>query len=369
MTDAPAGRMPVTSWLYPVIALAFYALASSLGFAKELAPGALGVALAVILVPVMFGAIFAAVHHAEDIAHATGEPYGTLVLTAAVTVIEVALIASVMIADPEGSPALARDTVYSVVMTIVAGLTGLCILLGGLRYREQSFRVSGATAYLAVLFVLATLTLVLPNYVDQVPGPQYSKSQLAFVGVSTIVLYGGFLYIQTVRHSDYFVAAQGEGGGPGGLPMARMMISVALLVLALTAVILLSKKFAVVAETARLAVGAPPEVTGLVVAMLILTPEGIAAVQAARKDALQKSLNLALGSALATIGLTFPAVAVVALWLDRPLTLGLEPAATTLLALTLLVSTLTFSTGRTNILFGFVHLVIFATFLFLTFQP
>ncbi|RDJ22452.1 ionic transporter y4hA [Bosea caraganae] len=361
--------MPMTAWIYPLLGLVFYGVASAMGFADTLAPGMTGIVFAVVLIPVIFGAIFAAVYHAEVIAHWSGEPYGTLVLTAAVTVIEVALIASIMLSGKDGSPALARDTVYAVVMTVCTGLTGLCILVGGLRYREQSFRVSGASAYLTVLLVLATLTLILPNYTRETPGPSYSDSQLAFAAIVTVVLYGAFLYIQTVRHRDYFIADAGEGDWHSNLSIRRVAISAALLLVALIAVVLLSKKFSVVVEVAREAIGAPPPVTGLVVAILILLPEGIAAVRAARSDALQKSLNLALGSALATIGMTFPAVAIVALHLDKPLVLGLDASDAVLLALTLLVSTLTFATGRTNILNGFVHLVIFATFLFLTFQP
>ncbi|TCR67474.1 ionic transporter y4hA [Bosea sp. BK604] len=361
--------MPKTAWIYPLLGLLFYGAASALGFADRLAPGITGIVFAVLLIPVIFGAIFAAVYHAEVIAHWSGEPYGTLVLTAAVTIIEVALIASIMLSGKDGSPALARDTVYAVVMTVCTGLTGLCILAGGLRYREQSFRVPGASAYLTVLLVLATLTLILPNYTTETPGPSYSKSQLAFAAVVTVVLYGAFLYIQTVRHRDYFIFIAGEGEDDTHHSLRRVGISVALLLVSLLAVILLSKKFSVIVELGREAIGAPPPVTGLVVAILILLPEGIAAVQAARKDELQKSLNLALGSALATIGMTFPAVALVALHLDKPLVLGLDASDSVLLALTLLVSTLTFATGRTNILNGFVYLVIFATFLFLTFQP
>lgn len=361
--------MPKTAWIYPLLGLVFYGIASALGFADRLAPGLTGVVFSVLLVPILFGAIFAAVYHAEVIAHWTGEPYGTLVLTAAVTIIEVALIASVMLSGEDGSPMLARDTVYAVVMTVCTGLTGLCILAGGLRYREQSFQISGTSAYLAVLLVLATLTLILPNYTKEVAGPSYSASQLVFAAIVTAVLYGAFLYIQTVRHRDYFIAPAGEHDWHSNPSRRRLLISAALLVVALVAVVLLSKKFAVVVEVGRLAIGAPEPVTGLVVAILILLPEGIAAVQAARSDALQKALNLALGSALATIGMTFPAVAIVALYLDKPLALGLEASDSVLLALTLLVSTLTFATGRTNILHGFVHLVIFATFLFLTFQP
>lgn len=333
-------RMPQTAWIYPLLAALFYVVASSLGFADGLAPGLAGIALAVLLVPVLFGAIFAPVYHAEVIAHRTGEPYGTLILTAAVTVIEVALIASVMMSGSEGAPTLARDTVYAVVMTVCAGLAGICILVGGLHYREQSFRVTGASAYLTVLMVLATL-----------------------------LLYGAFLYIQTVRHRDYFIAPAPHHDWHFEPSAKRLAISGTLLLVALVTVVLLSKKFAVIVELGRVAVGAPPQATGLVVAMLILLPEGIAAVQAARNDALQKALNLALGSALATIGMTFQAVALVTLHLGKPLTLGLEPSGMILLALTMLVSTLTFATGRTHVLHGLVHLVIFATFLFMSFQP
>jgi Ca2+:H+ antiporter len=319
--------------------------------------------------PVLFAAIFAAVHHAEVIAHRVGEPYGTLILTAAVTIIEVALIASVMLSGDAHAATLARDTVYAVVMTVCTGLTGLCILIGGLRYREPSFRVAGIGTYLTVLSVLATLTLVLPNFTEKAPGPTYAPTQLAFVAAVTLLLYGAFLYIQTVRHRDYFIVAGATHGLDFAPSWQRLAISGGLLFVALAAVVLLSKKFAVVVELGRLAVGAPPQVTGLVVAILILLPEAIAAIAAARNDALQKSLNLALGSALATIGLTFPAAAIVALALGDPLVIGIEPAGMVLLALTMLVSTLTFATGRTHILHGLVHLVIFATFLFLTFQP
>ncbi|CAM5763368.1 ionic transporter y4hA [Labrys miyagiensis] len=369
MTATRSATMPITAWIYPLLAFAFYGLASSLGFADQMAPGIGGQVLAVLLVPILFGTIFASVYHAEVLAHWSGEPYGTLILTAAVTIIEVALIASVMMSGKDGSPTLARDTVFAVVITVCSGLTGLCILVGGLKYREQNFRVSGASAYLTVLMVLATLTLILPNYTQQTPGPVYSNPQLVFFALVTIVLYGAFLYIQTVRHRDYFISPAAEHDLHADPSKRRLWSSFILLLLALVAVVMLAKKFAVVAEAGRLAIGAPPAITGLIVAILILLPEGIAAVQAARSDALQKSLNLALGSALATIGMTFPAVAVVTLYLGTSLTLGLNASGTVLLALTLLVSTLTFATGRTNILYGFVHLVIFATFLFLSFQP
>jgi len=370
-TPLGAKKTPITAWAFPVLALVYFGVLTAFGFGDRIRPDPLGIALAVLLAPLLFGAVFAAVHHAEVIAHRTGEPYGTLVLTVAVTVIEVALIASVMLADADGSPTLARDTVFAVLMIVCNGLAGLCILVGGLKFREQSFRVTGANAYLAVLFVLATLTLILPNYTLATTGPTYSVGQLSFVGVMTLVLYAAFLYIQTVRHRDYFITLNDDDrSGETSIPSNRsVVISSVLLFIALVAVVLLSKKFAVVVELGRAAVGAPPPVTGLIVALMILLPEGMAAVQAARKNALQKAINLALGSSLATIGMTFPAVAVVALSIGKPLALGLEGKDMVLLVLTLLVSVLTFGTGRSNILFGFVHLVVFATFLFLTFLP
>ena len=216
---------------------------------------------------------------------------------------------------------------------------------------------------------MATLTLVLPNYTSAVPGPYYSKQQLIFVSVVMFALYAGFLYIQTVRHRDYFLVLGGDSHDDAVPDNRTVMISTGLLVASLTAVILLSKKFSVVVESGVAWAGAPYGVVGVVVALLILLPEGVAALRAARRDQLQTSVNLALGSSLATIGLTIPAVAVVSIILGKNLTLGLNASDTTLLAVTLLLSMLTFGSGRTNILFGFVHLVIFATFVFLTIVP
>jgi len=332
--------MPAATWIAPLLALAFYAAASLFGAGHGFDPSPIGIALAVLLIPVLGGAVFAAVHHAEIIAHRTGEPYGTLVLTVAVTVIEVALIASVMLSEG-GSPTLARDTVYAVVMIICTGVVGLCLFIGGLHHGEQSFRVTGASAYLAVLIALSTLTLLLPNYTSTVPGPVYSASQLAFVSTVTLALYAVFLYIQTVRHRDYFVEKSANDGGH--LPSNRdVALSFILLLLSLV---------------------------GVIVALLILLPECVAAVQSARRDELQKSINLALGSSLATIGMTVPAVAAMSIMLGQQLVLGLDGKAILLLNVTLLISVLTFGTGRTNILHGFIHLVIFGTFLFLTFVP
>lgn len=248
--------------------------------------------------------MLAAVHHAEVIARRTGEPYGTLVLPVAVTAIEVALITSIMLSG-ESSPALARDTVFSVIMIVGNGLVGLCILLGGMRYREQGFRVSGASTYLVVPIVLATITLVLPNYTQARLGPFYSPCQLVFVTLITLALYGVSLCIQTVRNRDYFLVLYTEGlDASSEMPRnSAVVVSAALLVLSLSAVILLSKMFAAVVQAGTTLVGAPEAVVGVVVALL---PESVAAVRAAQANQLQKSLDLALGSSLATISLTIP---------------------------------------------------------------
>jgi Ca2+:H+ antiporter len=366
---APTGT-PVTTIAFPILAVAFVFLAPFLGFDGTQVLSARSLILSVVMIAIMLGAVFAAVHHADVIAHRTGEPYGTLVLTLAVTVIEVALIES-MVLMPNSAPALARDTVFAVIMIVCNGLVGLCILLGGLRHHEQEFRVSGTGVYLNVLGALSVLTLVLPNYTTAAPGPYFSTAQLIFVSVITIVLYATFLFIQTSRHVDYFRAEdKTDPSGQHVYPSSRQVAaSVVLLLAALCGVILIAKKFAIVLETGLNAVGAPQAVAGVIIAMIVLTPESISAVQAARRDVLQKSLNLALGSSLATIGLTIPAVALTNIFLGKNLELGLSSRDTLLLALTLFLSLLTFGTGRTNILAGLVHLVVFATFVFLVFIP
>jgi Ca2+:H+ antiporter len=324
---------------------------------------------AALLLTILFGTVFAAVHHAEVIAERIGEPYGTLLLTLAVTIIEVALIATIMLGD-KPVPALARDTVFAVIMIVCNGLVGICIFIGGLRYREQDFQVSGANLYLSVLFVMATMTLIMPNYTLTAPGPIYSAAQLGFVSVVTLILYGVFLYTQTIRHRDYFINDANGDRADGSLLSNRMLsISIALLLLSLLAVVLLAKKFSLVVDIAIASIGAPPAFAGVLVALLILLPESVAAVAAARKNDLQKSINLALGSSLATIGLTIPAVAVAAYALDKQLVLGLNAQEMVLLVLTFIISMLTFGTGRTNILFGLVHMVVFAVFVFLVFVP
>ncbi len=362
-------HMPRLAWVFPALAVLLFAgtliPALGLGFSHTLS----GFVFAAVLLIILFGTVFAAVYHAEVIAEKIGEPYGTLLLTMAVTVIEVALIATIMLGEKE-VPTLARDTVFSVVMIICNGIVGICILVGGLRFREQDFQVTGANIYLCVLIVLATITLVLPNYTETTPGPVYSTSQLAFVSVVTVVLYGVFLYTQTIRHRDYFILGANEEDA-NHVPASgkKLVLSMALLLVSLLGVVLLAKTFSVVIDAGSAAIGAPPAFAGVVVALLILLPESVAAVAAARKNDLQKSINLALGSSLATIGLTVPAVAIATYVLDKKLVLGLEARDVLLLVMTMLVSMLTFGTGRTNVLFGLVHLLVFAVFIFLVLVP
>ena len=361
------GPMPKSAWMFPALAVLLFMGVTALGY--SFAPTAAGFVFAGILLLILFGTVFAAVHHAEVVAERIGEPFGTLLLTLSVTIIEVALIATIMLGE-QGVTTLARDTVFAVVMIVCNGLVGICILAGGLRYREQDIQVSGSSLYLSVLSVLATITLILPNYTLTTPGPIFSTGQLGFVSAVTILLYGVFLYTQTMRHRDYFIAGTGEAGHEGPRASNRaIVVSACLLLVSLLAVVLLAKKFSQVVDAGAALIGAPPTFAGIVVALLILLPEGVAAIAAAHRNDLQKSINLALGSSLATIGLTIPAVAVAAYELDKQLVLGLPAQDMVLLALTLLLSLTTLGSGRTNILFGLVHLVVFAVFMFLVFVP
>jgi Ca2+:H+ antiporter len=314
--------------------------------------------------------VFAAVHHAEIVAVRVGDPFGSILLAVAVTIIEVALIVSVMLSGAEGSDTIARDTVYSAVMIVLNGVVGLCLLLGGARYHEQDFQVQGASAALGVLGVLAAIALILPNFALANPGPAYAPIQLIFVGASSLVLYAVFVFVQTVRHLDYFLLPAGtdhpEHRVPSNMATGR---SAVLLMLALVCVVLLAKTLSPALDRAVAGAGLPVTVVGVVIATLVLLPEGIAALRAAHANQLQVSLNLAIGSALASIGLTIPVVAVVSVALSIPLSLGLAPKEMVLLTLTLFSSTLTLATGRTTVLQGAVHLVIFAVFVLLTFVP
>src|SRR5262245_6579674 len=354
-------RTPWWAWAWP--ALAWVVLAATLFV------GSGGVVAAVAGV-VLIATVFAAVYHAEVVAHKTGEPFGTLVLAVAVTIIEVALIVSVTLAAPTEKAGLARDTVFAAIMIVCNGIVGLCLLWGGARHHEQGFQLHGASAALAVLAALTTLTLILPNVATSAPGPFFSTAQLIFAGIVSLVLYGSFVFVQTVRHRDYFLSAEpGEEAHAPPPSNATAAVSVGLLLVALVAIVALAKALTPMVEIAVARVDVPKAVVGIIIATLVLLPEGLAALRAARANRLQTSLNLALGSALASIGLTIPAVAVVSIAIGQPLELGLGAKDQVLLALSLLVGVITLGTGRTTVLQGIVHLVIFAVFLFFAAVP
>jgi Ca2+:H+ antiporter len=357
-----AARPPWWTWAWPVLAWAILALAVVLGDT--------GLTSAVAAVA-LFGAVFAAVYHAEVVAHRVGEPFGTLVLALAVTVIETALIVSVMIAAPGESAGLARDTVFAAVMIVCSGIVGACLLAGGARHHEQGFQLQGASAALAVLVVLTGLTLVFPSYAASALGPLYSTPQLVFAGIVSLVLYGSFVFVQTVRHRDYFLPVETDDAEAHAPPPANRTaaLSAGLLLVSLVAIVGLAKILTPAVESGVAWLGVPKSVVGIVIAALVLLPEGLAAVKSALADRLQTSLNLALGSALATIGLTIPAVATVSIALGRRLELGLDAKGQVLLLLTLLLSVITLGTGRTTVLQGIVHLVLFAVFLFFAVVP
>jgi Ca2+:H+ antiporter len=359
MAATHTNRILVQGWLVPLVALAVGVIVGKSD------AWLFGAVFAVLLL----GAVMMAVHHAELVALWLGEPYGTLVLTLAVTIIELALIVSLMLSG-KPNPALARDTVHAVVMLVLNGLAGICIVAGTLRHREQEFQTLGAGAFLAVLLPMAMFVLVLPNHTLATPGPYYSTTQLIFVGSTCFALYLVFLFVQTVRYQDYFVPAGGNQADDHAAPSARIgAISGGLLVLTLIAVVLLAKLLAPFIERGIVAAGAPFKLAGVIVAAIVLLPECAAALRAARRNQLQISINLALGSAVACIGLTVPAVTVIATWLGQPLVLGIDDESTLLLVLSFLVAMLTYGQGRTHLLSGFVHLVLLAAYVFLIFAP
>jgi Ca2+:H+ antiporter len=316
----------------------------------------------------LVGCVFAAVHHAEIVAHRVGEPFGTLVLALAVTLIEVALIASVMISGSPGSETLARDTVFAAVMIILNGIVGLSLLVGGLRYREQTFSLEGAGAAQVALATITVMTLVFPNYTIATPGPFYSPGQLGLVAIVSVVIYGAFIFTQTVAHRQFFLQ---EEPTTAALNTDNILAaaSALLLLVCLITVVALAHNLAPHLEATVARIGAPNAVVGVIIAGIVLLPEGLAALRAARHDRLQTSLNLALGSALASIGLTIPAISLLSLAIGKKLALGVDAKSTVLLVLSLFVMTLVLRTGRTIILHAVVLLVIFAVYLFMTIVP
>lgn len=365
-----------------------------------------------VLALLLVGAVLAAVHHAEVVAHRVGEPYGSLVLAVAVTIIEVGLIVTLMVTSDKDASGLARDTVFAAVMITVNGIVGISLLVGALKHHLAVFNPEGTGAALATVIALAVLCLVVPSVTTSEPGPEFTGAQLAFAAIASLALYGMFVFTQTIRHRDFFlpvapgqyvpmVATKAEAvaaaedreavratarqersdgfehepvdldeDGHADPPTGRAALaSLGLLVVSLVAVVGLAKVESPAIESGVAALGFPQAVVGVVIALLVLAPESIAAVRAAARNRVQVSLNLALGSAMASIGLTIPAIAIASIWLDGPLELGLNQLQTVLLLLTAAVAILTVVPGRAKPLQGGVHLVLLASFLFLTIAP
>lgn len=331
----------------------------------------LGITLGVLLTLALFAAVVAAIHHAEVVAHRVGEPFGTLVLAVAVTIIEVALIVALMIAGGASANSLARDTVFAAIMIAANGIVGVCLVAGGLRHGVLAYRVEGTSPALASLGALAGLSLVLPSFTSTTAGPTYSTSQLAFAGVTSLALYGVFVFVQTVRHRDYFLPVGNDREEIHASPPPDWVAwsSLGLLMMSLVGVVGLAKALAPALDAGVAAAGLPHAAAGVVIALIVMLPETGAALRAARGNRMQSSLNLALGSGLASIGLTIPVVAALSPWFAFPLALGLPPMQIVLLTLTLLAATLTLGSGRATVMQGAVHLVLFAAFLFLTLVP
>ena len=363
-------RSRLTEWTTLVPLIAVMVLAATWGRAL---PGVLVVVVAALLA----GAVLAAVHHAEVVAHKVGEPFGSLVLAVAVTVIEVALIVTLMISGGDKTQALARDTVFAAVMITCNGILGLSLLIGALRRRVAVFNPEGTGGALATVATLATLSLVVPSFTTSRPGPEFSPPQLAFAAVASLALYGLFVLVQTGRHRDYFLPVNQEGrvvdadgDRHADPPSTRTALaSLALLIVALVAVVGDAKTISPAIEAGVSAANLPQAFIGVVIALLVLLPETLAASRAARRDRVQISLNLALGSAMASIGLTIPAIALASIWLEGPLLLGLGGTQLTLLALTAVAGVLTVVPGRATVLQGGVHLVLLSAFVFLAASP
>ncbi len=330
--------------------------------------GALVAACAVALI----GAVIASVHHAEVVAHRVGEPLGTVVLSICITVIEVALIFTVMLSGGPETATLPRDTIYSVIMITCCGVVGLSLIIGAVRHREQAFHVLGSNASLATLVAMATLALVLPTFTTSSAGPTYTASQLTFASIASLALWCGFVFVQTVRHREYFVPVGIAAGldEPAPRPSRGQSIaSFGTLIVALVAVVGLAHEVSPSIEAAVIRAQLPKSLISVVIALLTLLPEAWAAIRAAMADRIQTSLNLSLGSALASIGLTIPVIAISSQLIGTTLVLGLAPKELVLMVLAFFTTSITLVAGRTHLMLGLVHLVVFGAFLFLSLIP
>ena len=385
MTASPSAAKPPAARAraaFPFV-FVFGTVAVFLFFGRPLLSPDLGPALSIAVFLWLFAAVLAGalavVANADELALLLGEPYGTLLLTLSVGSIEIMTIGTVMLTG-EPNPSLARDTMFSVVMIVMNGLIGLALLLGGLRYHEQGYNFPGVNAYLGLIVALSTLGLILPNYTTTTLGPTLSRGQQSFLIAMCLSLYAVFLLIQTTRHRSYFAEVLPERkrkaesrrspplshGGRKGTIVAR---HAATMIAFLGATILLAEKLAVVLNTGLETFGLPAELGALLVAILILVPEGTGAIAAALANRVQRAMNILLGSALATLAMTIPAVIVVAMLGHTTLDLGLSPAGQVMLVLTLVISMLTFGGGRTTVLQGTVHVGLFLAYLLLIFIP
>jgi Ca2+:H+ antiporter len=347
------------TYIFPVLAVGYY-------FSGLMGPGVISDIVAGIL---LTGSVLSAVHHAEVVAHKVGEPYGTIILALCITIIEVALIVSLMVAGGEQAITLARDTVFAAVMIILNGIIGICILVGGVKYFEQFFARTSAITYLVSIVSILVITLVLPNFTSSVNGPFYNTAQLIFVSIACLVIYGVFLMVQTVRHRSYFIPADGNAEEYFVPNRTQAVVSFIFLVICLVIVVLMAKGLSGTIEDMVQIMGAPKSLVGVIIAAVVLLPEGVAAIRAARNNQIQSSLNLALGSALASIGLSIPAISAVSIMYDIPLVLGLDKKDIILLTLSVFIVMLSLSRGKTNILYGTVLLVNLAAYIFTVIVP
>jgi Ca2+:H+ antiporter len=328
------------------------------------------------LLGIIFWSAFGVVHEAEELAEILGEPFGTLLLTLSIVIIEVALISAVML-GPKAVPTLGRDTMFAVLMIVLNGVVGLGLLVGGLRHHQQSFNLQGASAYLAVTIPLAVIALVLPNFTTSSSGGTLSAVQSGLFSLLTIALYGIFLWLQTGRHRGFFQAvsagAETEWQDASPLPHAERSGSLTrhmiLLLANILPIVILSKSLAKLLDAGIEALAAPTALGGIIIAMIVFTPEGISALRAVAANQLTRAINLCLGAAASTLGLTVPAVLLIGLLSGQPVILGLSAANMVLLSMTLVLNGVTFSGTRTTMLEGAVHLSLFAVFLILVFSP
>ena len=330
-----------------------------------------------ILSVLLLGSVLAAVYHSEVIAHRLGEPFGTLLLAFAITVIEVGLIISIMMgAEGLETVTLARDTVFAAVMIILTGIIGICIVIGSLRYREQTFTLQGVSTALITLTAVVVFVLILPNYTVSHTGGEYTSFQLLFIALVSLALYLGFTMVQTMRHRSFFISPQNklladqkEQSSDDLLSRKKMLVSCLMLIVCLGVVVLMAKLLSKDVEHIVLSFGAPKSVVGVIIAGIVLLPEGLAAFRAAKNDQIQTSLNLAFGSALASIGLSIPAIAIISVIFGIRMTLGIDIKSTVLLGLSLFVITVSLATGKTNIMQGVVLVGIFLIYLFISIVP